>query len=73
MVDTARLIWCFPDFRRLPDSLSWVDGDLEKESSTFSDFDTTLENVKCIQDLDERFPDPLFFSVGIYVSRAPKS
>ena len=68
MVDTARLIWCFPDFRRLPDSLTWLDGDLEKESITLSEIDTTLENVKSIQDFDERFPDPLFFSVGVYFS-----
>ena len=66
MVDTARQIWCFPDFKKLPDSQQKIDGD--PESLNLNDKNTTLGNIKSLQDFDERFPDPLFFCIGIYLS-----
>lgn len=64
MVDTNRQIWCFPDFKRLPDT--------DLALSDIEDADrgdlTTLEHIKSLHEFDCAFPDPLQFSIGIYQS-----
>lgn len=64
MVDTTRQIWCYPDFKRLPDS----DPAISESESDESGPEVTLEDVKSIRDFELAFPDPLYFSVGVFMS-----
>lgn len=63
MVDTSRQIWCFPDFKKCADT-----DQCEDEGESRIDITTTLEHVKSLQEFDSAFPDPLLFSIGIYLS-----